>query len=105
MSRKVIPPAHWCLEFVFSLYNYLIGKNVHKEIIRKAHWLLPSSFKPLLENLCVDLLCIFSMFVVDVADFSSSGIIQEKETKQGVLGADLLGDVDPSLCPSEPDQL
>jgi len=45
------------------------------------------------------------MFVLDVADFSSCGIIQEKEAKQGVLGADLLGDVDPSLCPSEPDQL
>jgi len=45
------------------------------------------------------------VFVFHVADPISIGVFQEQDAKLGVLGADLLGDVDPSLPPSEPHQL
>ena len=40
-----------------------------------------------------------------VVDPISINVFQEQDAKLGVLGADLLGDVDPSLLPSEPHQL
>ena len=45
------------------------------------------------------------MFVFHVADPGSIGVLQEEDGKLVVLGADLLGNVDSPLPPSEPHQL
>ena len=45
------------------------------------------------------------MLIFYVADPGAIGVLQEEDAKLGVLGADLLGNVDPPLPASEPHQL
>ena len=45
------------------------------------------------------------MLVFHVVDSMSVVVFKEQDAKLCILGADLLGDVDPSLPPSEPQQV
>ena len=60
---------------------------------------------PLLQYLFFDLLGISLVLVFHVADPGSIGVLQEEDTKLGVLGANLLGNIDPPLPPSKPHRL
>ena len=70
-----------------------------------GHRLLSPSCDPLMEDLCVDTLSIFSIPAFQIMDLISSDILQEKDAKIVVFGANLLGNIDFSLSPLELDAL
>ena len=58
-----------------------------------------------MEDLCVDLLSISSVFVFYVADSSSIMVIQEQDAELAVIRANFSWNVDGSLHPLERDAL
>ena len=58
-----------------------------------------------MKDLSVDALSIFSVLVFQIVDLTSCGVIKEEDAKLMIFGANLLGNIDSSLPPLEPDAL
>jgi len=91
----------------FNCFNFT-SKNTKFNITQylnqyfPVHWHLPLPTNPFLKNLLIDPLSITSVLVFHVADPISIGVIQKKDAKLVILGANLLWNIDPSLPASEP---
>ena len=62
-----------------------------------------SASNPFFKDLCIDLISIIIMFMGYGTNPCSIVILQQKKTKFMVLDANLLGNVEPSVSPSESD--
>ena len=70
---------------------------------KNGGWFLPPTGHPLSEDLCVDLLSIFSVLVFYAVDSISIRVIQEEDTKLAVIVTVLSWNVDCSTPPLESD--